>query len=276
MREADVAGADELRRLAGWNQTPEDWQRLLALEPDGCFAARASGKILGTVTTTTYGDTLAWIGMMLVHPEQRRRGIGRALMERTLAYLKARGIRCIKLDATPLGSPLYEKLGFVPESSFTRSERTAGSDLDYPAADTRELTQADWAAVEKIDAVAFGIARLRVLRRLAEGSRGIVVWPAQGTVAGWGMLRSGASADYIGPLACPELPGAMSMLARLVRIAGTRNVFWDVPVASDHAHAAADYFAFLPLRPLTRMRLGPDIVRDDCRTELGIADPSLG
>ena len=34
---ADLAGAVELSRLAGWNQTEADWGRLLALEPDACF-----------------------------------------------------------------------------------------------------------------------------------------------------------------------------------------------------------------------------------------------
>ena len=39
MTEADLAAADQLRQLAGWNQAPEDWRRLLTLEPEGCFVA---------------------------------------------------------------------------------------------------------------------------------------------------------------------------------------------------------------------------------------------
>src|SRR5512145_3259576 len=84
MAENDLPGADNLRRLVGWNQMPEDWARMLRLEPDGCFVAILNSVVVGTVTTTTYGQALAWIGMMLVHPDHRRQGIGRRLMQRAL------------------------------------------------------------------------------------------------------------------------------------------------------------------------------------------------
>src|SRR6266496_3261092 len=89
----DLPAADELRRLAGWNQTLEDWRRLLGLEPRGCFVAVQEGRVVGTVTTTTYGRALAWIGMMLVHPEHQRRGIGTGLMRRALDYLQSQGVK---------------------------------------------------------------------------------------------------------------------------------------------------------------------------------------
>ena len=45
MTDSDLQAADELRRLAGWNQTLEDWRRLLWLEPRGCFVAAQEGKV---------------------------------------------------------------------------------------------------------------------------------------------------------------------------------------------------------------------------------------
>ena len=52
MTDGDLPAADELRRLAGWNQRPEDWRRLFWLEPRGCFVAVENGEVVGTVTTT--------------------------------------------------------------------------------------------------------------------------------------------------------------------------------------------------------------------------------
>ncbi len=202
MKEADLPAADELRRLAGWNQTLEDWRRLLWLEPRGCFVAVQEGGVLGTVTTTTYGQALAWIGMMLVHAEHQRRGIGTRLMRQALEYLQGRGLKCVKLDATPAGRPLYEKLGFVSQGTLTRCQRPAEGQtqsLERAAADERELTDADWEAVEEIDCAAFGASRSRLLRSLAQDGRAALVWPAPGRVVGWGMLRPGANADYLGP-----------------------------------------------------------------------------
>src|SRR5262249_32451649 len=108
MTEPDIALGMRLKQQAGWNQTEADWRRCLALEPDGCFVAELDSQSVGTVTTCTFGD-VAWVAMVLVEETVRGRGIGRALMERALAYLESTGVRCVRLDATPLGRPLYEK-----------------------------------------------------------------------------------------------------------------------------------------------------------------------
>ena len=76
LREADLADAIQLSTGEGWNQTAADWRRLLRLAPGGGFAARADGRLVGTVTTTIYEPALAWIGMMIVRPAARRQGPG--------------------------------------------------------------------------------------------------------------------------------------------------------------------------------------------------------
>src|SRR5688572_13181190 len=95
-----------LRQQAGWNQTVADWARFLRLQPDGCFVAESDGAPCRTATTCVMGD-VAWVGMMLVDPALRGRGIGRALMTHALAFLESRGVRTVRLDATALGAPLY-------------------------------------------------------------------------------------------------------------------------------------------------------------------------
>src|ERR1051325_11798619 len=124
LRATDLSFADSLRAQAGWNQTRADWQRFLAIEPEGCFLAEWNGAPAGTATTTAYGSKLAWIGMGLVHSDHRRRGIGRALLERCVQYLQARDVRCVKLDATPPGKQVYDGLGFKDEWLLTRWEHT--------------------------------------------------------------------------------------------------------------------------------------------------------
>ena len=78
------------------------------------------GKIVGTAATLSYENRFAWIGMVLVDPDYRNRGIGTSLLQRTIEYLDAAGIPTLKLDATPAGKPLYEKLGFVSEYEIDR------------------------------------------------------------------------------------------------------------------------------------------------------------
>jgi len=283
MTEGDLAAVDELRRLAGWNQTPEDWRRLLELEPQGCFLAELDNELAGTVTTTAYGQAVAWIGMMLVHPKHRRQGIATLLMRQAIEYLRRRAVRLIGLDATPAGYPLYEKLGFVPEWTLTRSlnpnPNLNQSQPPPPAAassETRELADADWDAVEQIDAAAFGAPRSGLLRSLARHSVKALVWPAGRPVAGWGLLRAGANADYLGPVTCPSPEGAIALVIDLLHGTGTRPAIWDVPDGNKAAKAAAQRFGFAPTRSLTRMYLGPDAPGHNPRAQFAIADPALG
>ena len=88
MHDEDLVFANEVRDIAGWNQTMTDWRRFMALEPKGCFIAEWNGEPAGTATTTCYGKDLAWIGMVLVHPDFRRRGLGNALLDHCITYLR--------------------------------------------------------------------------------------------------------------------------------------------------------------------------------------------
>ncbi len=272
-------GADELRHLVGWNQLMEDWRHLLAMEPGGCFAALQDDEVVGTVTTISYGRALAWVGMMLVHPAHRRRGIGALLMDRAIGYLRSMGVLCVKLDATPAGQPLYEKLGFVAESTLQRWQRIGEGAAFSPPGPTegvRDLRPADWPLVEALDTRSFGLARPRLIESLALRARKILVWPENGPVAGWGLLRPGALAGYLGPVACSNNEGAYAIVSALLAEAGPLPVFWDIPDRNLEAQSAARRLGFAAQRPLTRMRLGVDPISSPLEVPFAIADLSVG
>src|SRR5947209_4090213 len=123
MSESDLALGLQLSGRAGWNQVAADWRRLLELQPDGCFVAEWQGRPAGTAMTSVFGP-VAWVAMVLVEESLRGRGIGKALMHRALEFLDTHGVRTVRLDATPLGRPLYERLGFVPQFTLARYEGT--------------------------------------------------------------------------------------------------------------------------------------------------------
>lgn len=55
----------------------------------------------------------AYIMNMYTKPEYRRRGIAFHTLDLLVAEAKSRGITAISLEATDMGKPLYEKLGFI-------------------------------------------------------------------------------------------------------------------------------------------------------------------
>jgi GNAT superfamily N-acetyltransferase len=272
----DLSEVDRLRAALGWNQTISDWQRLLALSPEGCFAAEQDGGIVGTCTTVSYGNALAWIGMMMVHPASRGLGIGSALLRRCVEHLRQRSVRCIKLDATPMGQPLYARIGFVPEWTLTRWEHH-GSPLGVePGPDcVQPPAEEHWPAILGLDAQVFGVPRGPLLRSMAASSRRALVYESGGSILGFGMLRNGAGASYLGPIAAQTGVGELLVHA-LLSGHGDQPICWDVPDLNQPASGLARQIGFTFLRPLTRMYLDTNLVPTDPFGQWGIADPATG
>lgn len=277
MTAADLPACDVLRALAGWNQTIDIWRQFLAAQPEGCFVAEEFGRIIGTVTSTRHESALAWIGMMLVHPDERRRGIGRALMEHCLSHLDALGVQCVKLDATPAGQPLYEQLGFISEWTLTRwSQCGCGAPLAQAQSICREYCAADWTRVIALDTETFGARRAGWLRTLIDRSKRVLVAETSGQIIGFGMLRRGASANYLGPLIAGSPTLAQSLIDELLATNAGEKVFWDIPDANTAAVELASTRGFERARPLTRMTRGKTGVSHQTQRTFAIADPALG
>jgi GNAT superfamily N-acetyltransferase len=272
----DLPFADSVRALAGWNQTIADWERFLAAEPAGCFLAEWNGVPAGTATTIVYGPALAWIGMVLVHPDHRRRGIGRALLEQCIEHLRKRGVRCLKLDATPAGRKVYDGLGFKDEWTLTRWEHAAAH---WPKAKSvagiRDCQDVD--AVEPLDAAAFGVSRRMMLKPLMKQSCCALVCETEvGKVIGYGLLRDGSSALYLGPVVAASADAGVRLVDTLLARAGDRKIYWDIPDQNVVAVGLARELRFTPQRTLTRMFLGENPAPGNPLQQFAIAGPELG
>lgn len=261
-----IEGALQLCREAGWNQLRADWQRLIDYEPNGCFVAVCNGQLVGTVTTTRYGIELAWIGMMLVHPQHRRRGIATALMSSSIDYLQAQRVQCIKLDATPTGTHVYRKLGFDVEWKFHRWSREPFS--EKTPIDTGDASPMSKSALA-LDRRVFGADRSTYLDLLRKDSL------VRQTPDGFGMLRPGAVASYLGPVSASTAAAAESIIADLCTSTGD-SIFWDIPSPNSAATRLASSIGFAPVRDLTRMRRGRDVLPPDLNLQFALSDPGTG
>jgi ribosomal protein S18 acetylase RimI-like enzyme len=258
----DIDFADSLRATAGWNQTKADWRRFIELAPQGCFIAESQGVRAGTATTISYQNKIAWIGMVLVDPERRRHGIGRGLLLHCIEHLRASGVQCIKLDATPLGKKLYDTLGFVDEWTLTRWRG------NVTAAPNREFNQISISEIAKLDEAAFGVNRTDFLRRLAADSRTVFL-----SGEGFGMLRPGARAFYFGPVVAKSHAVGLRIMEALLP---GGEIIVDIPDNNRAAVAWAQSLGLTAERQLHRMRLGPAIPQPAPETLFAIAAPEVG
>ncbi len=232
MTAADLALGLRLSRQAQWNQTEADWRRFLDLSGEGCFVAEVDGTAVGTTTTCIF-DSVAWIAMVLVDVEARRQGVGSALLRHALAFLDAKGIETIRLDATPAGQLVYEKLGFQPEYSLTRYDGIASySDVECH---TEQATETMLAEVSELNLRMTGTNRARLLSRLFDDApQSMRVVRIAGRLEGFVTSRPGANATQIGPCIATAPAGPILLADAMNRCAGQR-VFVDVP--SDHVRA---------------------------------------
>jgi GNAT superfamily N-acetyltransferase len=275
---ADLPFADHVRALAGWNQTLEDWRRFLALAPGGCFLAEWKGSPAGTATTIVYSAELAWIGMILVHPDYRRRGIGTALLEHCIAYLRGLGVRCLKLDATPAGKLVYDRLGFQDEWRLTRWKGLPARLREGQTAQRPRAWQAqDLDRVRGLDAAAFGASRRALLRALrAQSHHALVFEDPSGQASGYGLLRFGARALYLGPIAAASADAAGVLVEALLARSAGQTVYWDIPDPNVPAVAWARGAGFTAERSLTRMFLGDNVAPGNPFQQFALAGPEAG
>ena len=241
----DVPQAFELSSLTGWNQTSDDWISLWKLAPEGCFGVEIENRLAATATLFCYGTSLAWIGMVLTHPDFRRQGLATKLLRHVLAIADKLAIRTVKLDATEMGEPLYRNLGFVPEQSVERWVRSSGLTPFTGSAGSRD--SASW---EELDRSAFAADRGFLLHALQQQGE------CYSTSGGYLLTRPGRSASYLGPCVAKDAHSARGLLELGLRKTSANGWYWDILLENHDAIALAREFGFSPQRRLLRMSRG--------------------
>lgn len=104
-------------RPEGWNDIKESFS--FYLQSDFCFPIKVviDGEIVGLGATIIHND-VAWLGHIIVHPDQRGNGIGKHIVQSLIDIAKQNKCETIYLIATNLGFPVYEKLGFITDTEY--------------------------------------------------------------------------------------------------------------------------------------------------------------
>jgi predicted N-acetyltransferase YhbS len=274
LQESDIPAALLLKELAQWNQTENDWLRLLRLEPSGCFCATFDGEVVATTTTTTYRPELAWIGMVLVDPKHRQLGIATRLMNAALEYVAKAGVQTVKLDATPAGCSLYRKLGFKDESLIERWAGIGGPrEVTCSSLDTSVRPKA-----LVFDRHAFGAERSKLLAMLIDDCcvTPLVTTAADGDLTGYGLARPGSAAVYAGPLLATSTDAAATLLDGLLSQVSGQRVYIDLNGNFDGGRKILTERGFVKQRDLVRMFYGQSSDAGSSPLIFAIAGPELG
>jgi GNAT superfamily N-acetyltransferase len=270
MRAEDAEPAAEVMIGGGWG----DRRRFLAFAVGhpGCvpFVAEVDGRIAGTGVATVNG-AVGWVGMIFVDEALRGRGLGTNLTAATMDALDAAGCVSMVLLASPLGRPIYARLGFVAEMDYRILVAPAGGGLegtsdpapdrgldpvDRGASSLRAFMPTDLPAILALDRAATGEDRSHLLREVVGPDETIVAVRASGELVGfdarvpWGTH----------PTVAPALPDGVRLLeARRRRSAPGSDVRTAIPEVNRSGLAVLENLGWRGERGLTRMVRGAPI-----------------
>ncbi len=266
----DLSDLMALVKEAGWNQTPRDWQMMLALG-NGRGLTDPTGRIIASALTLPHGKNLGWIGMVLVAGEWRKRGCATRLLEDCITELREAG-RVAGLDATPAGQPVYERLGFTDHQRISRWRRPAATPKSKLGARAEPIGKDDLTRITALDSDIFGAPRTGLIEDLCTRTTPMG-WVAD--ESSFLLHRMGLKARQIGPLCAGDRTTAEHLLDTALAQFEDELIIdaCDVHTGFDELLQAR---SFVFERPFTRMYLGTPIPSVDSGRLFAIAGPELG
>ncbi len=204
-------------------------------------------QIAGIGASICLGKT-AWIAHVIVHPDQRRKGIGQAIVERLLHDLKTERVQTISLIATGAGKTVYEKSGFKTTTQYvfmnkgTQDTSPLGSQATVPFRGefAEQVSFLDWNAT--------GETREEILRSALTSSRLLI---QHGQVSGYFMPGLGE-----GLVVARDRDSGIALLNERIRYSG-RVVF---PAGNSHAIDTLSRSGFTEEKRLFRMHYGKPLL----------------
>lgn len=104
--------------------SPEGWGNVTIkiqhyIESPFCFPIKllVDQKIVAIGATIVH-DHVAWLGHIIVDPDERGKGYGKIMTSELIRIAKLNNCTSIQLIATDMGAPVYTKIGFQESSSY--------------------------------------------------------------------------------------------------------------------------------------------------------------
>jgi GNAT superfamily N-acetyltransferase len=259
----DAQASLMLSTEAGWNQNEADWRFFLS--KGIVFAMRDGKRLVATAALLPYSAGNAWISMVLVTADFRRRGIATKLVDACLDVATRRGLTTW-LDATPAGATVYGPLGFTPTLQLRRLRLAKSEEANA----TRRLSAGNLEALVVRDASAMGFDRSTLLSEFAARSGSRVASGAEAMA----LVRNGRTARHIGPLLADRTDQALALVDAIVS-SETGPWLIDAVLSHDEFLDGLVRSGWNIERPFQRMRFGPAAV-SPAQLPFAVAGPEFG
>ena len=156
---AELAMVLDWAAAEGWNPGIDDAAAFFEADPKGFLAAEdTSGEIVAAISVVNHSDDFAFLGLYIVRPEHRGKGIGLALWQHALMHA---GCRTVGLDGVEAQQQNYTESGFSHAGGTTRF---TGPIRGTPDAGIRPASPGDVSWMVEAEAAASGVAKPKYLQ----------------------------------------------------------------------------------------------------------------
>ncbi|KVC44903.1 GNAT family N-acetyltransferase [Burkholderia diffusa] len=235
MSASEVAMSVEWAAAEGWNPGWHDAHCFREADPAGFFVGLWRGEPVACLAAVAYDEHFGFIGLYIVKPEFRGKGLGMRIWQHGMRYL---GERNIGLDGVVAQQANYGKSGF---RLAYRNIRYQGRVSGIGCAHVAEAADVPFEQLLAYDRQCFPVARERF----------VSVWIAQpdavalatidaGRVAGYGVVRRCRAGCKIGPLFADDADVATGLFRALASRMPGEAIVLDVPETNLAAVALAE------------------------------------
>ncbi len=277
MTARDIPEAMNLKAKEGWNQTARDWELLIADPKNICIAAETGNKIIGTAAAFNYDHYLAWISMVIVDSAFRGLGVGMKMLHHLIKKLS--GCKAIKLDATPAGKKIYEKIGFCGEYKIYRWIHPGINHQDFPN-DKIPLFGAkkkDIPEITAFDRQIFGVNRRKLISYFLNNYPGPALLSKKNhRITGYALGRPGSNYFQLGPVCALTFPEAKALISQSLENIRNRPVVIDVPEHQTRLQDWLESLGFNSQRFFIRMYYKTNPFPGEIHNQFAIGGPEYG
>lgn len=227
----------------GWNPGLNDVEAFWAADSEGFMGCFLDDEMIAGGSIVLYNKSLGFMGLFIVRPAYRGRGLGEKLWNLRKQRLLSRLHKgaTIGMDGVVAMQPFYEKGGFEIAFRDERYERMGEAFEAHP--DIRALTEQDFVPVCHYDQRCFGAGRVSFLRSwLTLPTHQTFMYSKGDKIQGYAVLRKAQTGYKIGPLFANDADVAEALYQACLNAAQDELTYLDIPVINDEARALIEKY----------------------------------
>ena len=223
-------------RNEGWNPGAHDAEVYYATDPDGFYGYYFNGNLIAGGAIISYNNEFGFMGLFIVKPEYRSKGIGRQLWYHRRNLLKNRlnPDSTIGMDGVVAMQHFYKKGGF--DICF-KDERYEKIGMEFPIEPyISKIQDEDLAEIINYDNQCFGFQRAQFLKpwlQLPENKNFKYVEDKQ--LKGFCIVRKANIGFKIGPLFADNIEVAEGLYKASLNAVIGSALYIDIPMINENA-----------------------------------------